>query len=118
MRCSGAFSSSFESLISLDSTLIIENGVTFEYNPSIANRDLIKMAGPSSTLHLNGCTLKSTETGMRLSSGKILFDNLVTLSAEGQTQNEAISFGSDLCGCIVEVLGGAEVDCYGYIDIK
>jgi hypothetical protein len=48
---------------------------TFHYDPPIANRDLIKFVDDRSILALNGGTLSSTTTGMRLMGGKLLIQN-------------------------------------------
>jgi len=111
------------STIEACSTLFVDFGTTFHYSPPVADRDLLYMTNTSSRLHLNGCTLSSSPTGFRATRGMILFDNFVTLSAQGQVDSEAIAFGNidDATGAtdpIVGVLGGAYVEAYGYIDMK
>ena len=117
------YSTMMGSTIDVCSCLLVDFGSTFKYAPPIANRDLLIMTNTSSKLHLNGCTLHSTTTGLRLTKGMVLFDNFVTLSADGQVVSEAISFGktddpSGTNDAIVGVLGGAYVEAYGYIDMK
>jgi hypothetical protein len=117
------YSSVMGSTIDAASRLLLDTGITFSYDPVTANRDLLYMTDTSAVLHLNGCTLYSTVTGLRLSRGRVLFDNFVTLSADGTVAAQALSFGKveDLAGVndvIVEVLSGADVEQYGYVDIK
>ena len=118
-----AYSTEQTSTIDSCATLFVDFGATFHYAPPIANRDLLYMTDTSSRLHLNGCTLSSTPTGFRATRGMVLFDNFVTLSAQGQVSSEAISFGktddpSGTNDVMVGVLGGAYVEAYGYIDMK
>ena len=117
------YSSESTSTINSESTLFVDIDTTFSYDPTVANRDLLVMSGTTSRLYLNGCTLYSTATGMRLKNGTALFDNFVTVSADGQGVSEAISFGDenaslDEDGVRTEVLSGARVEVYGYVYIR
>ena len=97
--------------------LTIDHGVTFSYDPAEAHRDLINMEDATSYLCLDGCSLYSTPTGLRFTKGAVLFDNLVTLSADGQTISEAIAFGNGSDDVTTKVLSGARVEAYGYISL-
>jgi|SaaInlLV_10m_DNA_2_1039722.scaffolds.fasta_scaffold00637_2 hypothetical protein len=117
MRGTSGFSyqSAQQSYIKEFSTWYFDINTTFSYEPSVANRTLISMSDATSRFHFNGCDLYSTSTGLQLDTGTVFFDNLVTLSADGQVESEAISFGeSD--GVVVDVLSGACVEIYGYIN--
>lgn len=103
-------SSSIDSL----STLFIDNGMTFSYNPRVANKGLLFMTDATSGLYLNGCTLHSTRTGIQLSNGILFFDNKVTLSSEAKNSGEALALKSDLN---VQVLSGANVQVSGLVKI-
>jgi len=117
------YSSSMTSTIASESRLYVDHGVTLRYDPPIANGHLLYMTNTTSKLHLNGCVLCSTPTGLILKRGMVFFDNYVTLSAEGLLQSEAIVFGDpvDVSGTddlIIVPLGGSYVETYGYIDTK
>ena len=55
-------------------------GTTFYYKPPVADTGLIRMQSDTSSLYLDGATLKTTYTGLRLTKGSLYFDNKVTLS--------------------------------------
>ncbi len=63
------------SRIAANSTLLLDTGVTFSYAPRAANQDLLAFTNVTSRLYLNGCTLKTTSTGMRLTKGTMIVDN-------------------------------------------
>ena len=98
------------------SKLYFDFDTTFNYAITAESfRELIHMTDNTSKLHLNGCSLYSTSTGMKLTSGQVFFDNLVTLSSGGQTVEEAMLFQDD---CVVTPLSGACVEVYGQVDFK
>jgi hypothetical protein len=103
------------STIGLQSKLTINNGMTFYYAPSVANRDLLVMTDKSSILYLDGCTLRSTETGIRLTKGRLFLDNVVTFSCAGSADSESIAFGNGTAADNVDVTfcSGAWLDVYG-----
>lgn len=114
-----SYQSGQQSYVTKQSMFTIDHGVTFRYDPSIANRNLIVMEDDTAHLYLNGCTLSSTPTGLMLTKGTVMFDGLITLSADGQTVSEAIAFGdasgSDLTTITIP---GANIQVYGYIDVN
>ncbi len=73
----------------------IKSGANFKFNPSttfdfrpsttgtsgLLAKDLLGMDDASSKITLNGATLKSTFTGMRLTKGQILLDNSVSMTS-------------------------------------
>ena len=110
-----AYQAAQQSYIAPFSTLYFDVGSTFSYKPTVATRTLLSMNNETSRLYLNGCTLYSTSTGFRLDRGTVLFDNFVTLSADGQVDSESISFGeSD--NVVTEVLSAACVEIFGYVN--
>lgn len=117
------YATSMTSTLATESLLYVDHGVTFSYCPPTADRNLFVMTDTTSKLHLNGAVLHSTSTGMMLRCGMVLFDNYVTLSAEGLTVSEAIALGDpadadgvdDVVCC---ALGGAYIETFGYIDMK
>ena len=81
------YTSPVPSWITSGGTLYFDQGTTFSIAPSTytdapftlkntyTDCNFIKMADKTSTLFLNGCSLKNTATGLRLSTGTTIFDN-------------------------------------------
>ena len=111
------YSSSMASTIDSHSILYVGPGVTFSYAPSIASRSLIYMQDDTSCLYLDGCTLSSTPTGIRLTSGCLFMDNAVSLRGQGSSISESICFGNGIetNDLNVQVLSGAEVNIHGLL---
>jgi 6-phosphogluconolactonase (cycloisomerase 2 family) len=109
------YSSSRTSTISSGSMLKFDHDTTFSYDPSIANRDLLYMTDETSILHLNGSTLHSTETGIRLTRGAVFLDNAATFSSEGSVTSEAICFGDGTSenDISVKLLSDEDLTLYG-----
>jgi len=84
------------STVSTYGRLIVDNGMTFSYDPPIASRELIVLHDEMSQVILDGGTLHSTSTGMRLTRGSLVIDRMSAFSSEGSVESEAISLGSDL----------------------
>jgi len=114
------FTSVIGSTIDSNSALYIDPGMTFSYSPQRANRDLLHMHDDTSWLYLDGCTLYSTKTGMRLTKGKLFIDNLVTLNSEGSAASEAICFGNGSANddLSIHILAGAQLDVYGRLELQ
>ena len=74
------YSSTVPSYIASHGCWYFDLGTTFSYAPASTSNDLIVMSDASSELALNGCTLKATHTGMRLTKGRMFFDNKVTVN--------------------------------------
>ena len=81
-----SYRSTQESYICDCATLGFDKDTTFEYFPSTDNNNLIKMQSETSTLYLDGATLQATHTGMRLTNGRLCFDNNVMLRSAMQTR--------------------------------
>ncbi len=92
------YRSTSPSYIASQGCLYFDNGTTFSYAPACTNKDLIVMADASSTLVLDGCSLKCTNTGMRLTKGRLYMDTKVALDSAADmiinTTTPAISIGS------------------------
>lgn len=106
------YSSTVASTISSNSTLYVDQRTIFSYAPVNTRRDLLFMTDVSSVLYLDGATLLTTGTGIRLSRGTILVDNRVTLSSSAANTGEAMLFNTDVT---VNMLSGAVFDMYGFI---
>ena len=109
----GDFVLSSDSAITIlpNSCWFFETGCNFCYNPSVANRDLLRFADVSSQLFLNGCSLYSTPTGMRLSKGSVVVDGKNYIYAEGESLSEAVAFGNNESGeeLAIHILPGASI---------
>lgn len=88
------YQSPMESTILSRSTLTLDAGITFSYDPGCMRSDLIVLQDPYSTLELNGATLHATLTGMQLANGFLLVSNNSYLSSEqSPTLDQGITFG-------------------------
>ncbi|MFA6535628.1 MAG: hypothetical protein WCS92_05205, partial [Candidatus Babeliales bacterium] len=80
------------SYITADSTFYFNPNTTFEFRPSNVEtpnplaQNLLVMQDATSQFFLNGCALKATMTGMRLTKGKLIFDNKVTITSAAQLE--------------------------------
>ncbi|MFA6263464.1 MAG: hypothetical protein WCW33_01495 [Candidatus Babeliales bacterium] len=87
------YASDMTSSIARDSQLYL-SGITFSYAPQIANRDLFAMVDQSSRFFIDGCTLTSTTTGMRLTRGMLIADHKNFLdNTGGNSLSEGFAFG-------------------------
>ena len=93
-------------------TWYFDKGAALSYAPSSNNRDLIRMHDATSTLYLDGCSLYSTTTGLRLTSGTLVVDHKNTIHADGSKLSEAITFGSGQTAddLTIKVMPGACLD--------
>jgi len=109
------YSSRMGSTISSESTLKFDSGSTFYYSPPSDNRDLLYLTDGTSHFHIKDSTLKSTETGLRLTRGTLEVDNLVTFSCAGTTTCESISFGNGIQADDLNITwhSGSELKVYG-----
>lgn len=106
------YSTALTSTINADSMLFIDRTTTFSYAPRVAKTGLIFMTDPTSYMYLNGCTLYSTRTGLSLTGGAIIFDDLVTMSSGARFDAEALRLRSDLN---IIINGGAQLNLFGRI---
>ena len=94
------------------SRLFLDTGVTINYSPAAANRDLLGMADRSSVLYLNGCTVQSTTTGMRLTNGRLVIDHKNHFFNTGAiSASQAIAFGNGTAAndLGIEIMPGGKI---------
>ncbi|MFH1643667.1 MAG: hypothetical protein ABIA74_00630 [bacterium] len=72
------------STVKAETTLILDENITFSYDPGIASKNLIALEDSTSTLQINNATLHTTMTGLQLKTGKLLINNNAILSSEKQ----------------------------------
>lgn len=106
------YGSGLTSTIASFSTLFLDYGITFSYAPRNVYSTLIGMTDNTSYLYLNGCTLFSTRTGLQLSTGTLLVDDMVTFSSQGRARTEALHFNTNLT---VRVKGRGTANLQGLI---
>ncbi|KKP35320.1 MAG: hypothetical protein UR26_C0006G0004 [candidate division TM6 bacterium GW2011_GWF2_32_72] len=113
-----AYQSEETSTIDSGGNLLLDRYFTFSYDPITDNRDLIKMTDNTSILSMDGATLHSTPTGMRLITGrlKVLSESLI--EAEGSNETEAISLGDDNPANNLTIVSQADLDISGWVDFK
>ncbi len=105
-----SYSSDKAMTIQQDSMLYFDTGSKFAYAPSVANRDLVRMTDATSKLFLNGATLSSTSTGLRLTKGTLVIDNKNEVRADGSTLSNAIAFGNGIDDLTINVMPGGSID--------
>ncbi len=96
------YSTSQTSTIYSSSKLIMEEGMTFSYDPPVAVKDLLEFEDSSSQFILKAASLHSTATGMQMKKGTLDIKGQSDLSSDSiivQTPiphilNEGIMFGS------------------------
>ncbi|QQR49417.1 hypothetical protein IPF37_01035 [bacterium] len=106
------YSSKIGSTIGSRATFYFDQGTTFSYAPLRANKNLLYMPDSSAALYLNGATLFSTTTGLRLSNGTLYVDNKVTMSTQARNSGEAMILSNNLN---VNIFSSAVLDVYGFI---
>jgi len=82
-----------ETVVRECSRLIVDNNVTFSYDPSINSKQLLRLEDKTSELHLRGGTLHATATGLRLTKGIFNADRASEISSEATVEAEALQFG-------------------------
>jgi hypothetical protein len=91
------YESTVGSTISSNSTLVLDMGTTFSYGVSRrANRDLLSMTDVTSRLFINGCSLCTTRTGMRLTKGTLVVDHKNTVNSEATSLSQAMTIGNGI----------------------
>lgn len=106
------YTTGLTSTIGSSSTLFLDFGITFSYQPRVAKKNLISMTDSTAYLYLNGCTLYSTRTGLQLSMGTLIIDDKVTFTSEARSTSEAMIISSNLTA---RVKGQATVELFGLI---
>jgi len=86
-----SYNSPAHARITSNSCLYFDQNSIFDYHPSTTNTGLIEFEDVSASMHLNGCTLQTTDTGLRLTKGQLFLDNKVTLSSQGNTRLDSVT---------------------------
>lgn len=108
------YSASRTSTIASYGRLYFDIGTTFSYAPFVAKNNLLYFENSVAQLYMDGATLVSTRTGIRLSNGTVIFDNKVTISSQGRNSGEAIVFDNTMN---IYLLGAAQFDLFGQIKL-
>jgi len=101
-----------QSIIQQNATLLLDIGSIFYYAPISNNHDLLSMFDISSRLYMNGATLASTTTGLRLTTGTLIVDKQNFLRNDGAVAlSQAITFGngSSVDDLSVVIIPGANI---------
>lgn len=106
------YTSGVGSTISSLATVLFDRDSLVSYAPRRANVNLLSMIDVSSQLYLNGCTLQSTSTGLRLMTGTLILDNNVTLSSSAVFNANALWLDS---GLNIILNGAANVQLFGKV---
>lgn len=87
------------STVESQSSLVLNVGFTFSYDPGVASKNLLLLSDSSAQLVLDGGTLHTTTTGMQLTHGTIQVWRESFLSADSNVQeqdSEGFTFGSNM----------------------
>jgi hypothetical protein len=88
------YETSQQSSILYKSIMYVDMDTTFNYAPIANNRDLIYMDDVSSMLYLNGATLASSTTGLRLTTGTLIVDKVNYIDNPGAVSlSQGVEFG-------------------------
>lgn len=109
------FGPSVPSTIASNSTLMFDVNTTLSYDPSVANGSLLLLTDPTSFLLLNNCSVFSTRTGLSLSQGTMVVDNLVTFSSQARIRSEGIMLNSSLNTIL---FSDAQLDVFGVLNVS
>ena len=120
------YTSTHTSFITDNATLGIGRGSTLFYYPGSTDNHLINMQSDTASIYLDGATLQTTHTGMRLSAGRLYLNNSVTLDSDAlseageQSIYTGIIFGDSSLGngsgdLDVKMLRGAYVEVNGVV---
>ncbi len=102
------YSSSQTSTLASKSSLILDSGMTFSYDPIITHTHLIECEDRSSVILLDGATLASGQSGMALLDGTLRAERDSFLSAG---ENSFIDFGDGVGehDCYIDILSGVHL---------
>jgi len=102
-----------QSIIQPNGTLLLDMGSIFNYAPISNNRDLLSMADVTSRLYMNGATVASTTTGLRLTNGMLIIDKENFLRNDGAVAlSQGISFGNNsaINDLSITIIPGANIN--------
>ncbi|MCA9770217.1 hypothetical protein KC460_02495 [Candidatus Dependentiae bacterium] len=105
-----AYCSNQRSLILPRSSLILDGGITFSYDPTCLSRcDLLGMADSSSQLILHGATLHSSAQKLLLKNGSLKVKTDSTFSSNNSGIEDGIVIGTGVQGedCTCTIASGA-----------
>ena len=103
------------STVSTEGRIIVDNGMTFSYAPSISSKVLLDLYTDTSELVLNGGTLYATDVGMDLDTGRLIFDRNASVVSEGAVEDDGILLKSSLD---LQWLPAAQSNFEGFVAIE
>ncbi|MFH1643665.1 MAG: hypothetical protein ABIA74_00620 [bacterium] len=89
-----AYQTTKTSTIKSKSNLILDNFITFSYDPGIPIQNLINLQDETSSIIFNNATLHVTTTGIQLTKGNLFINGQANFIAEKQTFTKDIPFNS------------------------
>lgn len=90
------YSTNNTSTITSFGTMIIEDNMTFKYAPTVARKDLLRFSDVNARLWLNGGSLATTTTGMRLTVGTLYVTSQSYLKNQSAVSTSQGIFFGDL----------------------
>ncbi|MFH1462067.1 MAG: hypothetical protein ABIF12_03920, partial [bacterium] len=106
--------------IKSDATLLVDRDVEFRYDAGNSDRNetsktAFVLEDDSSVWYLNGCSLTTTRTGLKIEQGTVVINDKVQIVSGAIYDPEALEI---MNAVDVRVLGGATVDVYGIINLE
>lgn len=84
------------SVVRAGGTLVLDEGLTFSYHPTINSRNRLQFFDSTAQIVLNSATFHTTTTGIDLQNGRLVVDGKSLLSNEGTTTLQGIVFGNGI----------------------
>ncbi len=111
--CDFMYTTTSASMIKSNGTLILTNGINFNYQPGVENKDLIHMEDVTSIMFLKGCSLTSSTAGMRLTNGTLCVESRNYLFNDGAVNaSQGFVLGNGILDndLHIEILPGGSLD--------
>lgn len=107
-----------------NSKLLLDKNLTYSYDatPDVGEsqddtKSKLILTNKTSVLHLNACTLHSTNTGLKLQNGTLIVEDVCTFKSEADVDNEKSIL--DVSSLDIDVHAGGDLGLEGnYIDIS
>ncbi len=111
------FTSTSLGTVQPNSSLTFNDNTTFRYAPSSASRNFF-ILNRTSELTLKNATLSTSNVGLQLLDGSIIFDGIVSLVNEGTSSATSLEFGNNSISRnpYLEIMPASNVTIQGYVN--
>jgi hypothetical protein len=112
------YTSTQQSIIHQNSSLVLDDGVTFSYAPVSQVNNAFTFVDSTSVLKLNNAIFFSSSMGVNLKKGSLHIDGASVLFSQGENVSQAISFGDGISSSnnvAVKIFPAGVLSCKGFI---